>query len=329
MKKNTIGALVLTFGLFAITSCTEDNKKNDTKKADKEIKEASADVSDATLEYEMSLEDDFMLPSVMKIAGIFESAGLEYAPGLTSPVDNADKYTSKFSKMLNFGVYSADLAYCSLNGQAQEAKNYMGAVQTLAKATGLGPMLENETLITRFNDNIGVKDSIRSILADVQEKTSTYMDDPALKGVSSIHYAGAWLEGMFLGANDVRNKNNDDIAVILIDQMTLLKNIRKGLNTYPGEHKEMDQLKNTFGQNWQATLNQEVEFELAKQALNNYLETNYKKNQGAYLYDFFYDNCATKIRDAVEVTYDNNFTYNLPKDYQEQTFRQLKDDNLH
>lgn len=66
-----------------------------------------------------------------------------------------------------------------------------------------------------------------------------------------------------------------------------------------------------------------------KQALNNYLETNYKKNQGAYLYDFFYDNCATKIRDAVEVTYDNNFTYNLPKDYQEQTFRQLIDGNLH
>jgi hypothetical protein len=32
----------------------------------------------------------------------------------------------------------------------------------------------------------------------------------------------------------------------------------------------MDQLKNTFGQNWQAILNQEVEFELAKQALSNY-----------------------------------------------------------
>jgi len=66
-----------------------------------------------------------------------------------------------------------------------------------------------------------------------------------------------------------------------------------------------------------------------KQDLYNTLEANYKKNQGAYLYDFFYDNCATKIRDIVETTLDGQLVYNVPKDYQEQTFRQLIDHNLH
>ncbi len=65
-----------------------------------------------------------------------------------------------------------------------------------------------------------------------------------------------------------------------------------------------------------------------KQELYNYLEANYKVNQGAYLYDFFYDNCATKIRDVLETTLDGNLVYNLPKDYKEQTFRQLIDHNL-
>ena len=64
------------------------------------------------------------------------------------------------------------------------------------------------------------------------------------------------------------------------------------------------------------------------QQLYNYLEANYKKNQGAYLYDFFYDNCATKIRDVIETTLDGNLQYNLPKDYKEHTFRQLIDHNL-
>lgn len=66
-----------------------------------------------------------------------------------------------------------------------------------------------------------------------------------------------------------------------------------------------------------------------KQNLYDYLETNYKNNQGAYLYDFFYDNCATKIRDAIETTLAGNLIYNLPDHYKEQTFRQLIDANLH
>ncbi|WP_397362242.1 DUF4105 domain-containing protein [Olleya sp. R77988] len=67
---------------------------------------------------------------------------------------------------------------------------------------------------------------------------------------------------------------------------------------------------------------------LEKQELYNYLEANYKKNEGAYLYDFFYDNCATKIRDIIESTLKENLKYNLPKNYKEQTFRQLIDSHL-
>ncbi|WGD34857.1 DUF4105 domain-containing protein [Olleya sp. YS] len=66
-----------------------------------------------------------------------------------------------------------------------------------------------------------------------------------------------------------------------------------------------------------------------KQQLYNYLEANYKKNEGAYLYDFFYDNCATKIRDIIETTLNGNLNYNLPKDYKDQTFRTLIDKHLH
>lgn len=65
-----------------------------------------------------------------------------------------------------------------------------------------------------------------------------------------------------------------------------------------------------------------------KQELYNYLESNYKKDQGAYLYDFFYDNCATRIRDLVETSLNGNLKYNLPENYKEQTFRQLIDSHL-
>ena len=42
-----------------------------------------------------------------------------------------------------------------------------------------------------------------------------------------------------------------------------------------------------------------------KQNLFNYLQNNYKPENRAYLYDFFYDNCATKIRDVANTALNN------------------------
>ncbi|WP_431135858.1 DUF4105 domain-containing protein [Psychroserpens mesophilus] len=60
-----------------------------------------------------------------------------------------------------------------------------------------------------------------------------------------------------------------------------------------------------------------------KQQLYDYLVTNYKPENRKYLYDFFYDNCATKIRDVAKITTDNAIVFSTPKDYTPQTFRQL------
>ncbi|GAA0747950.1 DUF4105 domain-containing protein [Gaetbulibacter jejuensis] len=65
-----------------------------------------------------------------------------------------------------------------------------------------------------------------------------------------------------------------------------------------------------------------------QQALFNYLQNNYKPENRAYLYDFFYDNCATRIRDVANTALNQNITYNTPEDYQEQTFRTLIQNNL-
>lgn len=60
-----------------------------------------------------------------------------------------------------------------------------------------------------------------------------------------------------------------------------------------------------------------------KQKLYNYLENNYKPENRRYLYDFFYDNCATKIRDVSQTSTNNSIVFNLPKDFEQKTFRQL------
>lgn len=65
-----------------------------------------------------------------------------------------------------------------------------------------------------------------------------------------------------------------------------------------------------------------------KQAFHNYLINNYNPKNRAYLYDFFFDNCATKIRDVTNTALNKQITYNTPKSLQEKTFRTLIQDNL-
>jgi len=65
-----------------------------------------------------------------------------------------------------------------------------------------------------------------------------------------------------------------------------------------------------------------------KQALFNYLLNNVKPENRAYLYDFFYDNCATKIRDVLQEVLNNRINFHEPENFETQTFRKLIHGNL-
>lgn len=65
-----------------------------------------------------------------------------------------------------------------------------------------------------------------------------------------------------------------------------------------------------------------------KQRLYNFLVTNYKPENRRYLYDFFYDNCATRIRDVVNTVTDKTIKFAPLKETDSKTFRQLIHENV-
>ncbi|APY07532.1 hypothetical protein BWZ20_04130 [Winogradskyella sp. J14-2] len=60
-----------------------------------------------------------------------------------------------------------------------------------------------------------------------------------------------------------------------------------------------------------------------QQKLFDYLENNYKPENRKYLYDFFYDNCATKIRDVLSKVTKSTVSYKRPSNFEQKTFRAL------
>ncbi len=63
------------------------------------------------------------------------------------------------------------------------------------------------------------------------------------------------------------------------------------------------------------------------QRVIDFLRTNYKPENRYYLYDFFYDNCATRIRDVIEQEFDTSL--DPPANYDPtKSFRQLLDEYI-
>jgi len=60
-----------------------------------------------------------------------------------------------------------------------------------------------------------------------------------------------------------------------------------------------------------------------KQQIFDFLLNNAKPENKYYLYDFFYDNCATKMKDVLKVSLDESITFNQPNDFSAKTFRTL------
>lgn len=62
-----------------------------------------------------------------------------------------------------------------------------------------------------------------------------------------------------------------------------------------------------------------------KQVLFDYLKENYKPENRSYQYDFFFDNCATRILDILELSLGDQLIHHPEKDIVMPTFRQMID----
>lgn len=217
-------SITIVAGALILSACGgEEAAKTDQPTVD-------VTVDDQTV----SADEDFMLPQPISLAHAFKNAGLTYVPGKTNPISNKDNYSKKIDQLLNLGVYSTDLAYCAINNKTQEARDYLAAVQSLGTKVGLESVFSDKSLIEKFDKNLGNQSALEDLIYDIQDKSDAYLQDNDLRYLAAVEFAGAWAEGMYLGIDETR-KNVAGLSVAIVDQMTLLRNTIKGLESHPSQ----------------------------------------------------------------------------------------------
>ena len=191
--------------------------------------EALTDVPTDTATVDETSETSYSLPSPLQIASIFKKSGLTYKDGITSSLKDPSKYTTSVSKALNLGVYSADLSYTVLNKQTQEAMNYMKLSRKMADDLGIGSVFEEGNLSKRFEKNLSNEDSLAYIIAELQMVTDMYLDENEQQQITSIVFAGAWVESMYIGGKVYEKAKDKTLNNKIAEQMNILGSIINAL----------------------------------------------------------------------------------------------------
>ena len=249
MKKiNTITkAFLFVSATSFVFACADAPKKTSTATDVVEVKEI---VEEAAMETE-SMADDFVLPSPIQIAAMFNRSGLKFESGIANPTSNLSKYNTKTAKYLNFGVYSADLTYAVLNNERQASLDYINAVRDLSDMIGMPSIFDGENLLTSFEKNIDNQDSILGILIAIKSRTDDYLMENNDESKEAVFFAAAWVEGMYLGSNSATSKSS--ITPRIIEQMSILHNVIGAVKAQNDESldvtflvKGLEEIQNTF-----------------------------------------------------------------------------------
>jgi len=235
-----IKTLTFILTLFLL-GCGGNTEKSESSKIQEELKKDLEKQEENGLSEEEEEEFDFVMPSALQITSIFSRHGSEFNKEYTNKLSNVNRYLSKETKLLNLGVYTSDLCYCVLNNQSQLSIEFLKAVKNISEDVGMAQIFSSGPIFERFEANIGNRDSIIFIMADLQEQTDLYVKRSDQEHLAMMIFAGAWAEGMYIGLQDAKNLEvGADIVPRVVEQMTLLGNLIKGLELQPTKNNELD-----------------------------------------------------------------------------------------
>ena len=238
VKFLAIPLFALTLMLFACNSNSEEQKSQESIEGLESVSAISDTISTST-ENEVS----YNLPSALQIAYVFKKSGAGFTPTLLNNKANCSKYnTSNYKRAVNFGIYSADLAYCLFNKKYQESKEYLKACKDMGSFLGLNQAFESDNMAHRFDKNIANEDSVVKIVSNVQLKTDVMFEQNKQKHITVIAFTGAWTESTYIAIESYSKEKNKKILASLMEQLLLSETIIKALKNYKNAEPEMQTL---------------------------------------------------------------------------------------
>ena len=236
MKNLIYKLFTITIALF-LASCSSNTEEAVVNEAVSEtIQEESNDESAADNLF-------YQVPTPNELFAVLKNSNVAYNRENLSDVSNASNYLTKASKALNFGVYTADLAYVTSLGQMDDASKFFETVRSLSKDLEIENAVDEvimKRLQTLENSNA---DSLFYLSNETYYNAYSYLEENDRRDVLGMIVVGGWIEGLNIILNLEPYSEGSEVCQRIADQKLTLENLLIFTSTI-----ENDQLAEIVGE---------------------------------------------------------------------------------
>jgi hypothetical protein len=226
MKRNKIiVSLVGASFAFLVAGCSGSSDEND-------IQNVTVDSTDLVTADSTLPVVDYSVPTPNELFEIIKLQGGKQQMNLVNSLENSENYVDVKSKALNFGVYSADVAYLSCFGIGIDFLKYFKKIEELGEELGISGAFD-EGVMERIENNEANADSLFMISNDTYYNSYMYLEENQ-KGVElSLIMAGGYIESLYIITNLVKTYSDTDPIVEKIgDQKVVMENLIDFISQY-------------------------------------------------------------------------------------------------
>lgn len=245
VKATPICAIVAASALM-FQSCAGDGNNQNNQQQQQEQQQTQTNQTN---------ENNFyLIPSPEDLFAFTKDKNLQFVPGLVNPIENIDKYVDNRSKEINFGTYSADMAYSTAFGKYQESLKEFKIVRQLSDEIGIGNVF-TQSLINRIDNVKEDRDSLKQISSDIYLDIQNFLDSKNRAKTMSLISTGGWLEFLYIIVNSVDKYEAENPTIQRIaDQKIIFDNLMLRLEQQQSDPSikstiaELAPLKEAFAQ---------------------------------------------------------------------------------
>ena len=163
----------------------------------------------------------YPIPNSYDITKYIYQSGVPYIVSLPNGPEKAGEYITQRDKVLNLGVYAADLCYATTYMMKQGTMNYLEASKTLIDDLGISTTF-NITYAERIEANIDNRDSLIAVVTESFDDTWNYLVENQQDVLARLVVCGSWIEGVYITTN---------AALIAVDNTAFLEALARQKNS--------------------------------------------------------------------------------------------------
>ncbi len=246
MKKKYFNftALLMLGGVLFTTSCSEETKPKE-EQVENHIVEDIVEIDEIdgvdVDELEISSNINYKVPTPNELFSLIKETGVKFDESILNNVDNLSKYNNSKSQALNFGVYSADLAFISSYEIGTEALKYFKTIRQLTKSLDVSNAFDG-TVFKRIEENVSKdnKDSLLVLSNETYYKAFTYLEENGREKALSYIVIGGWIESLYVLTQVDEFKEGSLLSEKIGDQKLTLENIMGMVMEFQDDDELMD-----------------------------------------------------------------------------------------